>query len=890
MSRLLSQRFLAYPVFYGWNVLLLFTIITVEVSEGMLLTLISSVIESYTPISYLVYAAILFLVPVVSFILGIKFFGRNPKKLLQWFYGFEVPLGFLAMFRIFGFKELTPDIGLWFSLMVFAVLGYGAYVLWEHKMNRLVRQVALIFRVVAGVLFASFLILYAIPLLAIFIQSIPEWDFRDILEVGFMGFLVLLFAVFTGTLFFLSPTAFIVYYIIDGVRDMKLEIRNHSNFLISGVLGVSLVVFCLYPRTQPQVAAFALVEDWKNKSLSDGDALEHESDIKDGLLNAYLNKYRYLGHFGEFRIIEKLYDEAFNFYPTAVGSVHGLLLSPFVYEGEYNDKQKAALDYERIFDEPIERAEREPIIDAMSATFQPRTVEAGILNIDQKQVEVTDRDIKFNEKSPGTVEVIFHERYLNRTFQRQEIFYYFSLPQNAVITGLWLSNDDDRLYKYPYQVAPRGAAQQTYKEIKQRNADPALLEQVGPYQYRLRVFPIPAREYRFYRRGRNNDETEEKEFPMHITMRMLCRTSETGAIELPKLTEKRNVFWEEGLAGCAEDQWFPEANDVFTPSKPNEVLEVNGLKVDVTPLSDLPQRKPEYNFVICVDGSYSMNRHVEHFNAFWESFPYKDNSTLYILRGDKWVKLNKTEPQLKDLIGINDPLLAIHNISKKFPESQIVWVTDKGNYELLANDSARQGFDSKTQIDIIHLNGYAAIYEDALLESVIRSGGQVYPSGGQWIKWAKAEFDRKSTFWQEGNQLITFSGESDSSEIVSNQAEAFWASRYVMAMNKTISGNSDTTTLDKLHRLALEHSFVSPLSSMICLVNERQRELLEEKMNGSDRYEREVENGKMSGNGVLNVTGVPEPHEWVLIFFGFGLLLILYKDKLLMKLLELRRK
>lgn len=42
------------------------------------------------------------------------------------------------------------------------------------------------------------------------------------------------------------------------------------------------------------------------------------------------------------------------------------------------------------------------------------------------------------------------------------------------------------------QVAPRGAAKQVYEESVSRGIDPALLAQVGPRQYQLRVFPIPS--------------------------------------------------------------------------------------------------------------------------------------------------------------------------------------------------------------------------------------------------------------------------------------------------------------------------------------------------------------------------------------------------------------
>ena len=51
-----------------------------------------------------------------------------------------------------------------------------------------------------------------------------------------------------------------------------------------------------------------------------------------------------------------------------------------------------------------------------------------------------------------------------RPLNLQEVVYYFSLPELAVITGLWLGNSPDKAKADVYQVAPRGAAQAVYRE------------------------------------------------------------------------------------------------------------------------------------------------------------------------------------------------------------------------------------------------------------------------------------------------------------------------------------------------------------------------------------------------------------------------------------------
>jgi hypothetical protein len=85
-------------------------------------------------------------------------------------------------------------------------------------------------------------------------------------------------------------------------------------------------------------------------------------------------------------------------------------------------------------------------------------------------------------------------------------------------------------------------------------------------------------------------------------------------------------------------------------------------------------------------------------------------------------------------------------------------------------------------------------------------------------------------------------------------------------------------TLDYLHALAIEHSLVSPYSSMIVLVNVEQQKLLDQLEQRGDRFQREYEAVGETQNP-FTVTGVPEPHEWLLLAL-VALLLLRNKSKL----------
>jgi putative PEP-CTERM system integral membrane protein len=103
------------------------------------------------------------------------------------------------------------------------------------------------------------------------------------------------------------------------------------------------------------------------------------------------------------------------------------------------------------------------------------------------------------------------------------------------------------------------------------------------------------------------------------------------------------------------------------------------------------------------------------------------------------------------------------------------------------------------------------------------------------------------------------------------------ARQLIAALSKERSSNQ-LSQLDAMHSLAKSFQVVTPYSSMIVLVNDAQRQQLKEAEAKNDRFKREVESGKeqlTKPNNLLNVSGVPEPEEWLLLVVGaIGLLAI----------------
>jgi len=237
------------------------------------------------------------------------------------------------------------------------------------------------------------------------------------------------------------------------------------------------------------------------------------------LVDAYLSPLRYLPN--DFGVATRQPLLEFRNYLLK------LLLPTLVYQGDTRtDMQLAERQYEAFFDQPIQRAERRTILNAHRNHWTPNSdLSAGLLDIGQRTVHVESQNVTVDVKQNVST-ITIQEVLQNRTPRALETLQYFTLPEDAVITGLWLSDNEAHPEMFPFQVAPRGAAQQVYREQVQIRVDPALLELVGPRQYRLRVFPVVP------------------DTPMIVTLKYRTLQSSDGQWPLPVLKEQRNIFWD----------------------------------------------------------------------------------------------------------------------------------------------------------------------------------------------------------------------------------------------------------------------------------------------------------------------------------------------------------
>ncbi len=585
-----SWEMFQFFLFWSWNLIFL-AFMSLGFAPVMLPETITAVLTGMIPAAYLGYALVLALVPVFCVILGLTVLRRAPGRLFALGYVIEGPLMLLLAVRFFLIRQATPGVSI--TLMI-ALLGMAAF-LWtlldtRRGERRLpyenLRLLGLTLMAITSLYAAIWIAFYALPAgaellsaLYWFLKDLPRvlGDLsRDILSTlrytpimlpfSILGFMLLLY---TATLFVIAPIA--VPFLSLRAWWSSLSKQFITAGRVMALLLVSLTaigaagIFVLANR-QPQAHAFALLEQPPASTEQAKTLLRDSEVIREGLLNAYLAPFRYISARGEVRHIREIYHAAFNMpHPQAyrVQQVYERMASPLLYQPVNEDlladltdnralveePRQAAELYQQFFDTPIVDGERQTIVAAARSTWSRDQAEAAWQAVDDREIYLVQQDLNIQEYGDWA-ELELHEVYQNQTNELQEVVYYFSLPESAVITGVWLGNSPDKSNAFEYQIAPRGAAQAVYREQTRVMRDPALVEQIGPRQYRLRVYPVQRMQVTFNQR--TNRSTVEEAPPLHMWLSWR-EMAEQGIDSpdtwlLPQLAYLRNVYWDEGTA------------------------------------------------------------------------------------------------------------------------------------------------------------------------------------------------------------------------------------------------------------------------------------------------------------------------------------------------------
>ncbi len=935
-----------YGLFWSWNLIFL-AFIAFGFVPTLLPELIRSLQEGLTPLIYLLYFAILIFIPILAVILGATLLRREPGKLLALGYGVEGPLMILLLVRFFMVRDAIASINF---LSALAALGI-VVMFWQILDRRMadqkpgvgyLRLVGLTLLLCLGLYVGAWLAFYAIPAAALLPGMVREilrglWETLKSLTWASLGMLPLyllgtLLGLYTATLLAALPVAVPVLYLRAWLRGAR-AVASRQNWITPGLATLLTALLCLAAfiatNQQPQHKAYQLLAE-PPQTLAQAESLgKDEPALRAGLLNAYLAPLRYISAVGEVGHIRELYQWAFSISDQAAIAVESLyewVARPLLYEPMDPDKLKlnptnrwqqqamnqepaeAARLYEAYFDQTILQGERETLVRAALSTWSGDQALSDWQAVDEREIHLSRQELTVAGHGDWA-EVELYEVYLNQTAQRQEVVYYFSLPESAVLTGLWLGNSPDRENRFVYHIAPRGAAQQVYREQVRYNMDPALLEQIGPSQYRLRAFPVEPRQWDWNETTRTSTPRDGPPLYLWMTFQVF---RQANGWPLPYLAEHRNVYWDASTVRLLNNQPLKDAAKAWLPAcapaqgemalAAHQVTFPSGETVILRPAdASLPPALPsDLRLALVLDRSRSMQAYrqevnqalasVEALNAQVDAYL---TASAYRGEGPSLVKLADLAPetaggQIVYLGGQNavELLRQFQTLRGGRQYDAILVLTDGTGFKLGGQAVLLE--TPEAPVWMIHLDGRFPLgYDDSTLQAIQASGGGVAANVEDVLARlalslpARASpasapsFDRLDGFewsvYPAGSALPE--GMSAIQHASDDPFAAFAARRLILdVMRRQRANITDLAMLDHLHQLAQTYSLVTPYSSMLVLVNPRQEQRLEDLENQEDRFARE---GEAVGETLspFQVTGVPEPHEWLLIGLAVAMLL-----------------
>lgn len=946
------------PLFWTWNaVFIAFTLLGFAPVVLVDMLRAARVADVATPMA--VWGLALVLIPVLSVGIALRFLRHRPQALYAFFYGVEAPLMLIAAVRLFVLRDLPAHAAMLYTAALIGLAALAFEILFGRKASApravlAARVAGLTVLTITGIYVAAWVAFLAAPVAWMYLDFVGEalegiaYAFRrgswsSLAEAPFgQLFFALLGApllIFTASLFIASPVLVPALYVRRWRHAVRSLAARTSRTMPAGIaVAVAVVWIGLFTiaARQPQHAAFAMLEGVEAEgpaSVDERQALAlKEARIKSGLLNAYLARYRYAGVSGVYRQIEHMYSSTFGRERdyTSVMTAYDRIARPFLYEPvnpvtgksrAEEDPARAAQLYAAFYDDDIARAERGAVQDAVRYTWQPDQAAASLSDIEARNVRLESQALSV-ETAGDIATFELHEVYRNQTFMDTEVFYYLTLPESAVVTGLWLGTSPDKERADSFRVSTRGAAQAVYLQQRRIQVDPALMEQIGPRQYRLRIFPILARQREFRSDGEIVPAPDEGK-PLHLWLRVQVMASDDG-FPLPTLSERRNVYWDgrtervitgvggDGVGdgssaaeGWADDEWLPRAigsADAVTREVHRADFE-GGMSVVAQPAGGdagdgaagpAIAMPGDGRIAIVLDRSRSMGdlenallEVLDELRTLSADFPPGVEVDVVLtsspVRGEpaRLAPFESMSDEDLTFFGGMTPaeLLGQFDELRQGREYDAILVlTDAGGFTPQADVPALPNLGAP--LWMVHVGGdIPPGYPDAMLDAMRSSGGgatgrvtealaRSFGAGGELVEGELVDGYRWHVVDPSTADGLAPNPAADPAfEPLAARMLILHAERSARADLAASDESARLAGLDALHGLAVEHGIVTPYSSMIVLVNAQQHADLDRLEEAEDRFAREVEDeGPESRELALApVTAVPEPAEWLLL-------------------------
>ncbi|MCB9765381.1 MAG: TIGR02921 family PEP-CTERM protein [Alphaproteobacteria bacterium] len=897
----------AHAVFWPWHVLYV-ALLEVKLGPEVAAPVVRAAWQGQVPLGLAAIELTLMALPVLSVAVGYLRFRAEPLKLMRLFFGVTLPAVFMLWMRVLEIREVTAAVG-WVSAILGVGVAAVAVELFvglprlskAASAARLVgHSAALLGGLYAAVLLGAFLALLVRAFLGGCVLSclsyVPPLGRGLPLQVYFLlgphaapagavglwyGIMALGFPLLTALLWGVAPAATLSVTLRSFGRAARVTAASLgwplTLTLTAGTVGAGVAGF-VWTTPQPQRAAFEALERLPGTDAERQALLARSEVLRAGLLNAWLAEQRYVDTEASAWEIGALCQAGSGVSPAAAQAVQeawNVLAAPFLYQdvptggrwrpvgqrgGPHNarsvfrgDRVAAERHYARLFDAPIQRGERDTLLRSMASSRPIGDAEAELVDIDARRVRVAEQIVTIVEH-PGVAELELYEVYEGLTAAQHEVSYTFTLPPGAALTGLWLGTTPDRTQAQAHAVTPRGAAQEI--QLKQVHRErggpldrlgPATLEQVGPRQYRLRLFPVPVQ-----------SSIAPGAERLHVWMGWTTLGAPQGW-PMPQLIEQRNVYRDADTVRDVSGEvdasaWLPAFADASSAAvlapRPLAATLADGTVVRATPLDETRAApRPEgLRLAVVLDTSRSMAAHADAVMADLrcarDGFARDNAVDLYLARSPHGAEApgrasldTLTEPLWyggHTLYGVIEQLLTL---SEGQRYDAVLVLTDAGSEALLVH--RREPWRFQDPLWIVHVDGALAPWiEDTVLDAVTGTGGGVALSLDEAVA-------RIARLRSAGPDTLDLAGgyrwhlDPQATAVSDSPGFAPLAARqHILALSRQVD-LGEREPLDVLHDLAVDASVVTPFSSMVAVFGTYEQWDLGQESKAAARFRRE---------------------------------------------------
>jgi len=418
------------------------------------------------------------------------------------------------------------------------------------------------------------------------------------------------------------------------------------------------------------------------------------------------------------------------------------------------------------------------------------------------------------------------------------------------------------------------------------------------------VFPIEPQRFRWDDAHKERIVTPGAQLYMWLTYSVLA---DEGAWPLPRMSEKANVYWDESsqrsINGEPKDgdaePWLPQTITATNLVEPvAHLVDFPGAEsVILLPVSNAStfEIPADLNLAVVLDRSRSMamqsgavSETLSALRAVSSDVDVYLTSSFYRGEQASVVKLAVLAPDKIDYIGGQN---AAELLEQFFALSQgrnydaLFVITDGTGFQLGGEAADLPIPDAP--VWMVHIDGNLPYgYDDNTLQVIQASGGGVASNLDEALLRLSVNLEGtsqpeiSSRDLVDGYEWVTV--KSDTAipagvEFIRHDIDDAFvplaARRLILNEMYQHRGKiEDLGLLDYLHGIAQEYGIVTPYSSMIVLVLQNQQARLDQLEAQDNRFEREAEEMGETTPAPMEVTGVPEPHEWLLIIIGSAIL------------------